>query len=197
MYYSFIILGITILVTLLAWRNAKIQYSFMMRPYAVLHERKWYQTLTSGFVHADWSHLAFNMITFFFFGQTLEMTIGTPHLVVLYFSALFVSSIPSLLIHGKNPNYATLGASGGVEAIIFSFILFYPFEKLYLFFIPIGIPAILFGILFLGYSIFESRTRMGKINHDAHIAGAAWGISYTLLFVPHSLEHFLTMIGWI
>lgn len=197
MYYSFIILGLTIIITLLAWNNANVQYGFMMRPYAVIHENKWYQTLTSGFVHADFSHLAFNMITFFFFGQALEMTIGTPHLLILYVSALLVSSIPSLLIHGNNPNYATLGASGAVEAVIFSFILFYPFEKLYLFFIPIGIPAILFGVLFLGYSLFESRRRTGKINHDAHIAGAAWGISYTLLFVPHSLEHFLTMIGWL
>tara|TARA_R110000868_G_scaffold368227_3_gene631257 strand:- start:3597 stop:3839 length:243 start_codon:yes stop_codon:yes gene_type:complete len=78
--------------------------------------------------------------------------------------------------------------------VLFAFIIVYPFEKLFLLFIPIGIPSVIFGFLFIGYSIWASK-KEGKINHEAHIAGAAWGIIYMIAFVPNTIDHFLTMIG--
>lgn len=195
---TYFIIAITVATSLLAWSAwPRLLEDGMLFPFRVVRENKWYQLLSSGFLHADMTHLLFNMITLFFFGPILEQTIGRLLFGLLYLSGLIVSSIPTLIRHRDNPNYASLGASGAVEAVIFSFIVFYPFEPLHLFFIPIGIPAILFGFLFIGYSIYAGKQQGGRINHDAHIAGSAWGIVFTLLAVPYALDHFLTMLNLI
>jgi membrane associated rhomboid family serine protease len=150
--------------------------------------------ITSGFVHGSISHLLFNMFTLFFFGPILETYIGEIQFLGLYFTGLIASSLPSLIRHKDDPQYATLGASGAVEAVLFGFILLFPLEPLYLMFIPIPIPSLLFGVAFIGYSIYASK-KEGRINHEAHIAGAAWGIFYMLAFVPNTIDHVLSMLG--
>ena len=165
-----------------------------MIPYRTVRQKSWYEMITSGFVHANITHLLFNMITLFFFGPILEQVIGPVSFLTLYFSGLIFSSLPSIYRHKDNQQYATLGASGAVEAVLFGFIVLFPFESLYLFLIPVPIPAILFGVLFIGYSIYASKQE-GKINHEAHIAGALWGIIYMLLFVPNTVDHVLTLLG--
>ncbi|HAH50023.1 MAG TPA: rhomboid family intramembrane serine protease [Balneola sp.] len=165
-----------------------------MIPYRTIRNKTWYELITSGFVHGSISHLLFNMITLFFFGPVLENQIGELQFLGLYFTGLIVSSIPSLLKHRDDPQYATLGASGAVEAVLFGFILLFPFESLYLMFIPVPIYSIVFGIFFIGYSIYASK-KEGTINHEAHIAGAAWGIIYMLAFVPFTIDHVLSMLG--
>ncbi len=172
----------------------KIMELGMFMPYRTIRNNTWYELITSGFLHGGLTHLLFNMITLLFFGPVIEQTIGQEHFVILYFTGLLASSVPSLIKHKDNPEYATIGASGAVESVLFAFIIIYPFESIYLFLIPIGIPAILFGFLFIGYSIWASK-KEGKINHEAHIAGAAWGIIYMFAFVPNTIDHFLTMIG--
>ena len=167
----------------------------MFMPYRAIRKNTWYELITSGFLHGSYMHLAFNMITLFFFGPVLERTIGETHFLILYFTGLLASSIPSLIRHKDNPSYATIGASGAVESVLFGFIVIFPFEKIYLFLIPIGIPAILFGAIFVAYSIWASN-KEGKINHEAHIGGAAWGIIYMFAFVPNTIDHFLTVFGF-
>lgn len=192
---AYVILIATVVTSLTAW------YIFphffeegMLRPYYTIRQHKWYQLITSGFLHADFLHLFFNMFTFYIFGPYLEQILGTPVFTGMYFTALVVSSLPSLIKHKDDPSFASLGASGAVEAVIFSFILFYPWQPLYIMFIPIGIPALIFGILFLAYSIYESRRNRGIINHDAHIAGAVSGIVFTIAFRPEALQIFLHQI---
>lgn len=172
----------------------KLLEHLMLIPYRVVREKTWYELITSGFVHAGLGHLFLNMFTLFFFGPVIERVIGPTQFLVLYFTGLIVSALPSLIKYKDNPGYATLGASGAVESVLFAFIVIFPFEKIYIMLIPIGIPAILFGVLFVAYSIYASKQE-GKINHEAHIAGALWGILYILLFVPNSLEHILTVFG--
>ncbi len=192
---AYVILIATVITSISAW------YVFphfleegMLRPYFTFREHRWYQLITSGFLHADFLHLFFNMFTFYIFGPLIERILGTPVFTGMYFTALVISSLPSLFKHKDDPSYASLGASGAVEAVIFSFILFYPWQPLYIFFIPIGIPAIIFGLLFLGYSIYESRRNRGIINHEAHIAGAVAGVIFTIIFYPGSLQIFLSQI---
>ena len=168
----------------------------MMMPYRTIRNKTWYELITSGFVHGSISHLLFNMVTLFFFGPILEMQIGEIQFLGLYFTGLIASSVPSLIKQKDNPQYATLGASGAVEAVLFGFILLFPMEKLFLMFVPIPIPALLFGLAFVGYSIYASK-KEGTINHEAHIAGAAWGIFYMLAFVPNTIDHVLTMLGFL
>ncbi|MDZ7808562.1 MAG: rhomboid family intramembrane serine protease [Gracilimonas sp.] len=114
----------------------------------------------------------------------------------LYFSGLIVSSLPSLYKEKDNPEFATVGASGAVEGVLFAFIFLFPLDPIYIMFIPIGIPAIIFGVLFLAYSVYASR-KEGRINHLAHIAGALWGLVYLIVFVPNTIDHFLTVFGLI
>jgi len=195
---TIILILITAATTVLAWTVMPgFQDDGMLRPYYTFRQNKWYQLITSGFLHGDMMHLLFNMITLFFFGPVVEQTIGGPLFIALYFFCLILSGIPTLFRHRNNPNYASLGASGAVIGVLFSFILFYPFESIYLFFIPIGIPAIIFGFLFLAYSMYEGKRQSGIINHEAHIAGAVAGIVFTIVFVPRALEHFFTVLGFL
>lgn len=187
---------VTVLVSYLAWNVfPNWQYYGMLKPYEAWRQRKWHQLITSGFLHADWGHLIVNMFVFFFFGPVLESTIGTPSLIILYFSALVVSSLPTLYTERNNPRYASLGASGAVEAVLFGYIILYPLNKIYIIFIPIGIPAILFGALFLLYSYYEAQKRRDNVNHIAHIAGALYGAVYILLFVPNAISRFINHFG--
>lgn len=169
----------------------------MLRPYRTIRKQTWYEVITSGFLHANLTHLLVNMFVLYFFGSVMEGVLGPVHFLMLYFSGLLVSSIPSLIKHRDNPDYATIGASGAVEAVLFSFIFVFPTEKLILILLPIPIPAWFFGLAFLAYSIFEGRRGKGNVNHAAHIAGAVWGIVYLIFFVPNSVDHILTIFGLI
>lgn len=177
--------------------NPAILHWGMLRPYRTVREKSWYELIVSGFLHANIGHLLVNMFVLFFFGVVLEETLGGNHFIALYMSGIIVSALPSLLKFRDDPNYATLGASGAVESVLFAFIFLFPTEKLILILLPIPIPAWLFGILFIAYSIFESKRRRGRVNHEAHIAGALWGLLYMILFVPGSLDHVLSVFGLI
>lgn len=191
---TYTLIAINVIVSFAAFSVPKIMENGLFMPYRTIRQKTYYEMITSGFLHGGIGHLAFNMITLFFFGPVIEQTIGQAHFVILYFTGLIASSIPSLIKHKDNPDYATIGASGAVESVLFAFIIVYPFEKLYLMFIPIGIPAIIFGFLFIWYSIYASK-KEGKINHEAHIAGAAWGLIYMIAFIPNTIGYFLTTIG--
>lgn len=194
---ALILLGATVIITLVAWFvYPPLQQQGMLFPYQVFHKRNIQQLFTSTFLHADLSHLAFNMITLYFFGPYLESVIGSIPFLILYLSSGIVASLPTVFRHKDNPNYASLGASGAIEAVIFSFILFNPLTKLYIFFVPIGIPAILFGFIYMAYSIYASNRGGGNINHDAHIAGAVYGVVFTLILYPESFSIFLRQLGF-
>ena len=140
-------------------------------------------------------HLLFNMITLLFFGPALEGILGPVRFVILYVVCLLLSGLPSVYRHRDNPNYATLGASGAVSGVLFSYIVYMPMSKIYTFFIPIGIPAAIFGGAYLAYTFWESRRERGIINHDAHLAGALAGILLTIAMDPSSILVFLTAVN--
>lgn len=193
---TLILIIVTCIISLFAlYVNESIYEKGMLRPYRTVRKSTWYEVISSGFLHGSLIHLLVNMFVLYFFGSVMEGVLGYTHFLALYFSGLVASSIPSLLLHRNNPNYATIGASGAVEAVLFSFIFVFPTEKLVLLLLPIPIPAWLFGILFLAYSIYEGKKGSMKVNHEAHIAGAIWGILYLLFFVPNSVDHILTLFG--
>lgn len=167
----------------------------MLRPYRVVRKKTWHELITSGFLHGSFAHLFVNMFVLLFFGLELERSLGVGNFVLLYLSGIIVSSVPTLVKFKNDPGYATVGASGAVGSVLFAFIFLFPTEKLILILLPIPIPAWLFAILYLAYSIYESKSRRGKINHEAHIAGALWGIMYMLLFIPNSVDHIRTIFG--
>lgn len=192
-----ILIGLTSAVSLFAlYLQPAVMEWGMLKPHRVLHRNSWYEIITAGMLHGSLGHLLVNMIVLLFFGLPVEKSIGMQQMAGLYLSGIVVSAVPSLVRHHRDPGYATLGASGAVEAVLFTFILLFPFEKIYIFLIPIGVPAWLFGMAFLAYSVMANRRGGGKINHEAHIAGSVWGLLYPLLFVPGSADHVLTLLGW-
>ncbi len=166
----------------------------MLRPYYTVRGQ-WHQLVTSGLLHANMGHLLVNMFTLYFFGRAMEQSVGSGHFLGLYVFSLILSNLPSLLKYHNDPSFASLGASGAVEGVLFAYILLYPFRSIYLMLIPIPIPAVVFGVLFIAYSIYESKKDRGIINHEAHIAGALSGILYLLVLVPGAYQHVLRTIG--
>lgn len=156
----------------------------LFRPYEFAQGRRRATLVTSGFVHADLAHLLFNMVTFYFFGPPLERLLGTPKFVLLYVAGLLISQFGSYRKHRNDPGYATLGASGAISAVLFAFVVYGPTVSMYMFFIPIPIPAALFAVCYLAYTVWSSRHSRDRINHDAHLGGALTGLAFVALFDP-------------
>lgn len=140
---------------------------------------------SSAFLHADFSHLLFNMLTLYFFAPVVIMSVGVTYFVIIYVASLLIGNLLSYYFHKDEYHYSAIGASGAVMGVLYSAILFYPDMGLYLFFIPIPIPAWLFGMAYLLYSIYGMKKRLGNIGHDAHIGGAIGGYALTLVFAPY------------
>jgi membrane associated rhomboid family serine protease len=146
-------------------------------------------------VHADLPHLLFNMVTFYAFGVSLEHRIGTPLFVLLYVLGLLVSLIGTYRKHRNNPEYATLGASGAISAVLFASIVYQPTSSLFILPIPFPIPAPLFAVGYLAYTWWSSRQNRGRINHDAHLGGALLGLAFVAVFDPGAYARALAMIS--
>ncbi len=188
---TYALIAITCVVSWIAFNNRKLADRLILWPPAIDKHKQYDRLVTSGFIHADFMHLLFNMITLFFFGPQIERLMGQVGVwvyPVFYISALVVSILPTYLKNQHNPNYLSLGASGAVSAILFAYILVRPWSIIGVFFIPM--PAILFAVLYVGYSIWMDRRGGDRINHSAHLAGAAYGVLFMLIMEPRVLGHF-------
>jgi len=167
----------------------------LFRPYWFLRRRQYDTVVTSGFVHADLPHLLFNMVTFWFFAFPLERQIGPVRFAVLYLLALVVSDLGTYVKHRNDPQYASLGASGAISAVLFAAIVYFPWMKLFIIPIPLPIPAPLFAVGYVAYSWYSARQARGRINHDAHLGGALFGLVFVLLTDPAAFGQLLRWIG--
>ena len=149
---------------------------------------------SSAFLHGDFSHLLFNMLTLYFFSGVVIDKVGVTYFVIVYVVSLLAGNLLSYFFHKDEYHYSAVGASGAVMGVLYSAILFFPDMGLYLFFIPIAIPAWLFGMGYLLYSIYGMKKRLGNIGHDAHIGGAVGGYVLTLLFAPYLFETSLWIV---
>lgn len=192
---SCVILALTIAYSFIAFYNDQVYEKSILHPYSVYRGKSLYTLITSGFIHADLMHLFFNMLTFYFFAFTLEVLLGHWQFALLYFLSMILADLPSVAKHKDHYGYRSLGASGAVSAVIFSYILFNPLDSMYLMFIPIPIPAIVFGVLYLIYCSYASKRQLGNINHDAHFFGAIAGLMITAILQPHVLGDFVHQVS--
>lgn len=200
MIISYCIIGITVLTSLYAFNNPELTRKLIMNPYLV-RRGQYYRFITSGFIHKDHMHLIFNMISFYFFGTVTEELFGyifegwsSIYFIALYILAIIVSDIPTFFKHQNNPGYNSLGASGGVSAIIFAFILFMPTQKICLYF-ALCVPGFILGALYLIYSYFQGKNSRDGINHDAHLYGALFGVIFCIILYPASINIFIQQIA--
>ncbi|MEZ4653891.1 MAG: rhomboid family intramembrane serine protease [Candidatus Eisenbacteria bacterium] len=164
--------------------------TWALAPYDIPRLGRWYQLITSGFLHADFTHLLFNMLGLYFFGPHLETLLGSSRFLVVYLGSLVAGNLVAYVRHREDPRYRAIGASGAVSGVLFGFVLFFPMAKLYLFLLPIGIPAVLYAVGYVLVSIYGMRRRLGHIGHDAHLGGAIAGVVLTILFEPAVVRHF-------
>ncbi|HYF69844.1 MAG TPA: rhomboid family intramembrane serine protease [Ohtaekwangia sp.] len=201
MLISYIIIGLTVVVSMAAFNNPTLMRKLIMNPYMVHHHKQYYRFITSGFIHQDHMHLIFNMISFYFFGTITEQLfgyvfadLGGLHFIALYILAIGISDMPSFFKHKLNPAYNSLGASGGVSAVIFAFILFLPTEKICLYF-ALCVPGFILGGLYLVYSYWQGKKSSDNINHDAHLYGALFGLLFCIVLYPASVSLFIKQLA--
>jgi membrane associated rhomboid family serine protease len=179
-----IVIASVAIVSVVAWIIKPLKRLLIFNPYLVVERFQVHRMLTAGWLHADVTHLLFNMITLYFFSDYIVRGLGATQYLILYFSSIIVAHVPTLIRRRKNPNYNSLGASGAVAAIMFSAIMLYPGIKLGLIFLPIPIPGLLYALGYLAYSVVQSIRGRDGVNHDAHFAGAVYGALLTYAFEP-------------
>jgi len=188
------IFAITIATSLWAFYNDTLFSNLILHPYSVSRGQRVYTVITSGLIHNDWMHLFFNMLSYYFFAFQLEPVLGHWQFGLLYTLSLILSDLPTVYKHRNDDRYHSLGASGAVSAVIFSAIMFNPLGKMMLMILPIPIPAVLFGALYLVYCNYASKNARDNVNHDAHLFGALSGLLITIALDPHVVHDFLTTI---
>jgi membrane associated rhomboid family serine protease len=180
----------------MAFKNSRLMKDLILWPPAIVRQREYHRLVTYGVVHADFGHLLFNMFTLFFFGRVMEgfftNQLGTLGFALFYIGGLVISILPTYLKNRNNPNYRSLGASGAVSAVLFAFILLAPWSRIIVLVIPM--PAIIYAVLYTGYSIYMDRRGQDNVNHSAHLWGAAYGVIVTVLVEPRVLPHFLNAL---
>jgi membrane associated rhomboid family serine protease len=196
---------ITCLISILCFNNSSLFSRLQFNPYQIFHRRQFYRMLSHGFVHANWWHLIVNMLVLYFFGSHVESImrmlgqggmLKLPLLIyfLMYLIAIVFASTISLVRYKDNHWYNSVGASGGVAAVMFFCIFFEPWQKLYLYGV-IGIPGIIFAILYLIYSQYMSRRGGDNINHDAHFLGAVFGFIFPLFIDINLYKYFIDQLG--
>lgn len=189
---TLIIIALTSLVSILSFTGTLPYERMMFNAYATWHRKEWYRLFSYGLVHGGWAHLLFNMLTLYCFGRVTEQyfealfgeTTGIILYIVLYVSALAVSSIADLVKYKDDIGYNAVGASGAVSAILFASILFEPEMGIYIFPIPFPIPGVIFAPLYLLYCWWAAKKQMDNIGHSAHFWGALYGFLFPLILKP-------------
>ncbi|MBK9732725.1 MAG: rhomboid family intramembrane serine protease [Chitinophagaceae bacterium] len=186
---TLLIIILTVATSIAAFQSTDLMNRLLMNPYAVKHGRQWYRFISSGFIHANWTHLLFNIIVFYSFSSIVKYYYdynfgmrSTWYFIVLYLGGMIISDLPTYIKHQNHSWYNSLGASGAVSAVLFAFVFLDPLGTIYFYFLPM--PGIVMGVLYLGYSWYMARQGGDNINHDAHFYGAVFGVVYTLLLKP-------------
>jgi membrane associated rhomboid family serine protease len=181
------ILTLTIALSLAGfWISPRIIEQNVFRPYWFVRRHQYWSAIGNAFVHADFGHLLFNSLTFWFFGPRLEHVIGSTRFIELYGLGLAASDVGTYFKHRHDPEYGCLGASGAILAVLFASIVYFPRESIIMLPIPLPIPAPLFAVCYLAYTYYSGRHPRGRINHDAHFAGALAGLAFVALSDPAS-----------
>jgi len=170
-----LVILMTCVISFLVFRNHASEAKYIFNPESIFAGKQYYRLVSSGFLHADWQHLMWNMVSLYFFGNLVERLFGKVDFLLIYFGAIIGGNLLSLYVH-RHHDYQAYGASGGVCGMIFAHILLLPDTGIYVYFIPVAIPGWLYAILFLGGSFLALKQGKDNVGHDAHLGGAIVGL---------------------
>lgn len=199
---TFTLLFANVAISLWAFYSNPIYFErFSEWPYQIVHQKRYYQVLTSAFLHANFMHLFFNMFALFSFGVYLETIFqnsfgeiyGSLYFFIIYFVSLLTGSLLTVIFNYKNPAYVAVGASGAVSGIVFAYVILFPMNTIGVFFVPM--PAFIFAFLYIGASIYGMKSKFGNIGHEAHLGGALGGIIATVVLIDGAIKIFLSNFG--
>lgn len=195
---TYILIGVTSILSYICFSNRELFMKLAFQPYMIVRQRQWYRFISHGFIHADAGHLLVNMFTFWSFGVVIEKTfryMGASPLafLLLYFGGMIVASLYDFIKRRDDYYYVSIGASGAVSAVLFSYILFHPLGLIY-FFAVLPVPAVLFGVLYLWYCQYMAKRANDNINHHAHLYGAIFGFLFPLLIEPRLIIAFVNQL---
>ena len=189
------IIVITSVISIIAFNNDRLKNDFIFYPPSISEDNQWYRFFTCGLIHANTAHLFFNMYTLYLFGDAVEAnfldifgSMGKLLYIIMYVTALVACLLPTYLKHKDNPYYSSLGASGAIAAVVFAFIFLNPTVKMFLIFVPIPLPAFVFGVLYLIVTSYLARRGGSHINHSAHLWGSIYG-AFFLLVTAFTIAH--------
>jgi membrane associated rhomboid family serine protease len=198
---TIIIIGITAIISVLAFQQTQLFEKLKFNAWDIHHRKEWHRFLSYGLIHADWMHLLINMFVLYSFGRIVEEIFiqyfdlrGYIYFILLYAGGIAFSTLVDFAKYKNDVHYNAVGASGAVSAVVFSSIILFPSGKIFLFMIPVGIPAPIFGILYLIYSAYMARRGGTNIGHSAHFWGAIFGIVYTVALKPAFILNFIEQI---
>jgi membrane associated rhomboid family serine protease len=196
----------TVVASIICFNNEELFNQLKFNAFDVKHSNQWYRFFSYGFLHSGWVHLLINMVVFYSFGRVVEHVIKAPsyygseyilYYILLYMGGLLFSIIPAFGKHKNDVFYNAVGASGAVSAVIFASIIIFPRANISFYFIPVAIPAWLFGILYIIYEFYMSKKAKDNIGHDAHFWGAVYGVVFTLALKPSLFLVFLHQMGFL
>jgi membrane associated rhomboid family serine protease len=197
MITTWIIIGITFLASYAAFQNNELMEKLQFNAAKIIHQKQYYRLVSHAFIHANWPHLIVNMLVLFFFGRNIEAYFGyffgnraILYFILLYLGGILASNLWSLIKHQNDYYYNAVGASGAVSAVLFAFIFFDPWEKLYFFGI-LPIPGIIFALGYLIYSYQMGKRKRDNVAHDAHFLGAVFGFVFPIIFQPELFSRFI------
>lgn len=201
MNITLFIIIVTAIISFFAFSNRQMLESLIFQPYRIWKYNEWHRLVSCSFIHADMGHLFFNLFALYSFGNFVEESFieiflgkGLTLYILLYFGAVVTADVYNLFKKRDDENYRSLGASGGVSAVVFASILLNPFAGIYIFFIPIAIPAFVFGGLYLVYCAYMAKRGTDNIGHMAHFTGSIFGFVFPILFAPHLLTSFVNQL---
>lgn len=192
-----IIIAATSIISYMALSNHAMFEKYKFNVGAIVRNKEYVRLISAGFLHADFMHLLFNMMTLYFFGPIVINVFGAYGFLLVYFGSIFLGNIFSLYLYKNKSWYSAIGASGGVSGILFASIAMIPDLGLYIFFIPIAIPGYLFGVAYFGYSVYMmlNPRQNDNIGHAAHLGGAFFGLVYAVAVQPERAMHNALYLG--
>jgi membrane associated rhomboid family serine protease len=193
-----LLIGIICLSSIYGFSNKAFMEKMILHPVTIAQKREHFRLISHGFVHADWGHLFFNMFSLYFFGLAVEHDLGQTLTALLFLVGILFAALPSYYNNRHDYRYLSLGASGGVSAVVFCSIVYHPLQEMMIFPIPIPIKGFILGGMYLAFSYYQDKQGAGHINHSAHLYGAIFGIIFA--FIANPAEAFMVfskIFAWI